>query len=281
MLQNGWTLESGFLQNDHRFWWYLELEASLFIVEISTGFVNLNQVLGFAPFLTIFRNSAQVWHNLHTGGIAIWEGPIPNLIFEQFLKTNVSPLHAQFAGVFAVACLYVHQLFQISTPIFPDSLEVLNIHHVIGNLKMSLFESPFGSKIINSIDWFQGKISLSHLYLAVKAIVSSSSKGKTWFSVDWLVSMAMNFTPSHHPNVRFGFPLTKTIQLLGYWRALETSKWSKTPPWSPVPRLPRLPRLPRYHVRGSKASVSRRREDRSSLSAWNERPGVKALLIDW
>ena len=37
MLQNGWTLESGFLQNGPGFWWYLGLEASPFIVEISTG----------------------------------------------------------------------------------------------------------------------------------------------------------------------------------------------------------------------------------------------------
>ena len=47
MLQNGWTLESGFLQNDPGFWWYLGLEASLFIVEISTGLSGGN--LGPCP----------------------------------------------------------------------------------------------------------------------------------------------------------------------------------------------------------------------------------------
>ena len=41
MLQNGWMLESGFLQNDPENWSNLGLEASLFIVEISTGFFSL------------------------------------------------------------------------------------------------------------------------------------------------------------------------------------------------------------------------------------------------
>ena len=35
---------------------------------------------------------AQVWHNLPRG-ITIWEGPVACLMFEQFLKTSVRPLH--------------------------------------------------------------------------------------------------------------------------------------------------------------------------------------------
>ena len=66
MLQNGWALESDFLQNDPRNPAYMSLEASHFIGEISTGIYILYIYIILCPDIIGYPCKTHIVAVIHT-----------------------------------------------------------------------------------------------------------------------------------------------------------------------------------------------------------------------